>query len=62
MFTAINNHNGETTKLELHDLEYWYDNSYDHTFIKNDNGRVIFLHIDDNQNVTYKYYRQRVRL
>ncbi len=56
MFTAINERNGKRTTVQLHELEYWYfDQGY--TFIKNDNGRAVFLHITDDENVTYQYYR-----
>ena len=56
MFTAINERNGKRTTVELHELEYWYSKQ-DYTFIKNDNGRAVFLHITDEDTVTYQYYR-----
>ena len=56
MFTAINERTGERITVELHELEYWYEDQ-GYTFIKNDNGRVVFLHITYDGDITYQYYR-----
>lgn len=56
MFTVINDRNGNRATVQLDELEYWYSQQ-GYTFIKNDNKRVVFLHITDDDNVTYQYYR-----
>lgn len=56
MFTVINDRNGNRATIQLDELEYWYSQQ-GYTFIKNDNKRAVFLHITDDDNVTYQYYR-----
>ena len=56
MFTAINERNGKRTTVKLDELDYWYSEQ-GYTFIKKDNGRAVFLHITDDDTVTYQYYR-----